>query len=92
MLFNSSSEINAIHLTFTQELELSIKPTDIGVQKIDDIMLNIYRMVVTVFLVIDKANQVRFFEKVFLVANFIPKIMLEIHFLKTLRSASFLED
>ena len=30
-LFDSDSEVNAIHLTFTQELGLHIRPTDVGV-------------------------------------------------------------
>lgn len=69
MLFNSSSEINAIHLIFTKELELLIKPAEIGDKKIDGIILDIYEMVVAAFFVTNKANQIRFFEKTFLVAN-----------------------
>ena len=29
-LFNSDSEVNAIHLTFIQELEFLIRPIDVG--------------------------------------------------------------
>ena len=43
-------------------------------------------MVVTAFSVINKANQVRFFEKTFMVANVSPKIVLRMLFL-TLSSA-----
>ena len=38
-------------------------------------------MVVTAFLVMDKANRVRFFEKTFLVANVSPEVVLEMSFL-----------
>ena len=41
-------------------------------------MLDIYRMVVAAFSVVNKANQVRFFEEIFLVANVNPKVVLGI--------------
>ena len=44
-------------------------------------------MVVAAFLVIDKTNQVIFFEKTFLVANISPEVVLGILFL-TLSSAN----
>ena len=45
------------------ELGLFIRPTDIKMQKIDSNTLNTYRMVVAAFLVTNKANRVKFFEK-----------------------------
>ena len=44
-------------------------------------MLYTYGMVVTTFSVTDKANQVRFFEETFLVANVSPEIVLGMPFL-----------
>ena len=44
-------------------------------------MLDTYRIVVAVFLVEDKANQVKFFKKTFLVANVSPEIVLGMLFL-----------
>ena len=44
-------------------------------------MLETYEMVVAAFLVEDKANQVRFFEKTFLVANVSSEIVVGIFFL-----------
>ena len=38
-------------------------------------------MVVTAFSVVDKANQVRFFEETLLVANISPEVVLEMLFL-----------
>ena len=49
-------------------------------------MLDTYEMVVTAFSVTDKANRVKFFEEIFLVANVSPEIVLKISFL-TLSSA-----
>ena len=70
-----------IHPTFVKELGLPIRPIDVGVQKIDGIILDTYGMVVAAFLVTDKVNRVRFFEETFLVANVSPEVVLEILFL-----------
>ena len=86
MLFDSSSKVNAIHPIFAKKLSLPIKPRNVGAQKIDGIMLDIVGMVFAAFSVTNKANQVRFFEKTFLVANIGPKVIFEMFFL-TLSSA-----
>ena len=44
-------------------------------------MLNIFGIVVTVFSIMGKANQVRFFEKTFLVANISLEVVFEMPFL-----------
>ena len=79
--FNLDSKVNAVHPVFVKELGLPIRPTDIEVQKIDGIMLDIHKMVVTAFSVKDKANQIRFFEKTFLIANVCLEVVLGILFL-----------
>ena len=56
MLFDSSSEVNAIQPTFISELKLLIRPTNIGEQKIDSTMLDTYGIVVAAFSVINKPN------------------------------------
>ena len=81
VFFNSDSEVNIIHPTFAQELRLPIKPTDLKAQKIDGTMLDIYEIVVAAFLVINKANWVRFFEETFLVANISLEIVFGMFFL-----------
>ena len=86
MLFDSSSEVNTIHPIFAEELRLSIRPTDVKVQKIDGTMLNTFGIVVIAFLVIDKTNWVRFLGKTFLVANVSPEVVFEMPFF-TLSSA-----
>ena len=50
-------------------------------QKIDGVILDTYKTVVTIFLMIDKANQVRFFEEIFLKANISLEVVFEIFFL-----------
>ena len=80
-LLDSGSEVNAVHLTFANELSLPIKPTDVEVQKIDGTTLETYRMVVAAFSVEDKANRVRFFEETFLVANVSPEVVFGMPFL-----------
>ena len=44
-------------------------------------MQDIYEIIVTVFLITDKANWVRFFKKTFLVANIRLEVILGILFL-----------
>ena len=79
-LFDLGSDVNAIQPTFAQELDLSIRLTDVGVQKINGTMLYTYGIVIAAFLVTKKANQVRFFEEIFLVANVSPKEVFEMFF------------
>ena len=57
-LFDLGSKINVIFPTFAKEGGLLIRLIDIGVQKIDGIILDTYRIVVAALLVIDKANQI----------------------------------
>ena len=80
-LFDLGSEFNAIHPSLAWELGLPIRPTDVGAQKIDGIMLDTFRMVVTAFSVTDKASWVKFFEETFLVANVSLEIVFGMFFL-----------
>ena len=69
VLFDSSSEVNAIYPNFAKKLSLPIRPMDVRAQKIDGNMLDTFRMVVAAFSLTDKANQVKFFKETFLVAS-----------------------
>ena len=80
-LLDSGSKVNAIYLAFTKELGLPIRPTNIEVQKIDGTILEIYGIVVAAFLIKDKANQIRFFEEIFLVANVSLEVVFGMLFL-----------
>ena len=86
-LIDSRSEVNAIHPSFAKQLGLPIRLIDIRKQKIDGTMLNTYGMVIAAFSVVDKTNQVRFFEETFLVANVSPEVVFGMLFL-TLSSAN----
>ena len=79
-LFDSGSEVNAIHPTFAQELGLPIRTTDIGAQKIDGTILDTFKIVVVAFSVTNKANQVRFLKDTFLVANVSPEVIFGMPF------------
>ena len=80
-LINSGNEVNAIHLSFAKQQGLSIRPTDIEAQKIDGTTLDTHGIVVAAFLVVNKANQEKFFEETFLVANVSPEVVLRMSFL-----------
>ena len=80
-LFDSGSEVNAIHSTLARKLGLPVRPTNVGAQKIDGTMLDIFRMVVTAFSMTAETNRVRFFEETFLVANISLEVVLGILFL-----------
>ena len=87
VLLDSSSEVNAIHPVFAKEQGFSIRPIDVGVQKIDSTTLETYGIVVAAFSIEDKANQVKIFKETFLVANISPEVVYRIPFL-TLSSAN----
>ena len=78
---DSRSEVNAIHLFFAKQLGLLIRATDVGTPKIGGIMLDTYRMVVAAFLIVDKRNQVSFFEETFFVANVSSEVVFWMLFL-----------
>ena len=86
-LLDSGSEVNSVHPAFTKELDLPIRPTDMEGQKIDGTMLETYGMVVAAFSIEDKANQVKFFKEIFLVANVSPEVVFGMRFF-TLSSAN----
>ena len=80
-LVDLRSEANAIYPSFTKQLGLHIRPTNVGSQKIDGTMLDIYGIIVAPFSVENKANQVRFFAEIFLVVNVSPELVFGIPFL-----------
>ena len=86
-LIDLENEVNAIYPSFAKQLGLLIWPTDVEAQKTDGTTLDTHRMVIAVFSVVDKTNQVRFFAETFLMANVSPKVVFGITFL-TLSSAN----
>ena len=61
VLFDSGSKVNAINSNHAWKLELKIRRTNIGAQKIDGFALETFGMVIVDFLVEDKASRPRFF-------------------------------
>ena len=49
VLLDSGSKVNAIYPTFMGELDLPIRPTDVGAQKINNTTTNIFGMIVAAF-------------------------------------------
>ena len=74
------NEINVMHPAFTERLGLLIQTINLSTQKIDGITFETYEIVVAAFLIIDQADKVRFFEKIFLVANVSPDEVLGMPF------------
>ena len=80
-MIDSESEVNAIHPSFVKQLGFSIRPTDVGAQKINGTTLYTHGMVVAAFSVEDQVNRVTFFEGTFLVANVSPEVVFGMSFL-----------
>ena len=79
-IFDLGSEVNVIHPAFIEKLGFTVQSTNIGTQKINTTILKIYRMVLVVFLMIDKANRIKFFEKTFLIVYVSPNIVFGMSF------------
>ena len=52
-IFDSRSEVNAMHLNFIKRLGLVVQATNVGAQKIDGITFETYKMVVAILSIID---------------------------------------
>ena len=77
---DSDSKINAIYLTFIKKLDFAIRFTNVSIQKIDNIIFEIYKMKIAVFSVIDQAEKIKFFKKIFLIVNISPNVVFKIPF------------
>ena len=71
-----------MNLDFAWKLGFKIWKTNIGAQKIDGSALETFEMVIINFLVKDKANKPKFFQKTFLMADTKFEVILGILFLK----------
>ncbi len=66
---------------FASKLGLKIRKTNIRAQKIDCIILEIYKIVVSTFSVLDKDGKERFFEESFLLDNVKSDVVFGMYFL-----------
>lgn len=80
ILLNSENEVNAMSQAFVHQLDLKIRKTNVGTQKIDDITLKTYELVVYIFSMSDKDGEERFFEEIFLLADVKSDVILEMLF------------
>ena len=79
--FDLSNEVNVMNLVIAEKLGLAIWSTNIGAQKINGTIFEIYGIVIVVFSVTDQVNKVKFFQEIFLVANINPNVVLGMLFL-----------
>ena len=70
-----------MHPVFAERLSLVIQTINVGNQKIDGTTVKTYEMVVAAFSVTDQADKVRFLEKIFLIVNISPEVVLAMLFL-----------
>lgn len=77
-LIDSKSRIKAIKPSFTKKLNLCIKKTKVGIQKIDSSKFETNKIVIISFLIDDKTKRFWFFRKTFLLANFSIDVALGI--------------
>ena len=80
-LINSGSEVNAMTPAYTKKLCPRTQRTDVRAQKIDESSLDIFRIVIAGFQVLDKEDRTWFFQKTFLLANTTIEVVLGMLFL-----------
>lgn len=73
---DSGSKVNAITPAYATKLGLTVQKTDVGAQKINELSLATYRMVIAAFQVPYKLGRARFLQESFLVANTIMEVVL----------------
>lgn len=69
ILLKSDSKVNAIAPTYMARLDLNVKPTNVGAQKINSSNLKMFNKVLANFRIFNKLHQSRFFLETFLIAN-----------------------
>ena len=74
------SKINVIIPAYAKQLDFQIHKTNIETQKIDNLLLKTFEMVIASFQVVDKLGRVPFFQKTFLLANTSMKVVLKMFF------------
>ena len=81
VLLDSRSKINIINKALDSQLDFKIWKINVRTQKIDGNTLEIYKMIVSIFFVLNKDSKKRFFEESFLLADVNSDIVLEMLFL-----------
>ena len=81
VFINFGSEVKAISLVYIVKLDFRVYSIAVGVEKTDSFFFKIFDIVITSFQVFDKFSKIKFFKKMFLLANSNIKVVLEILFL-----------
>ena len=81
-MLDSGSKMNAINLDYTPKLWPTIWKSNDKVQKINDFILEIFRLVIADFLIEDKVGRPKLLQKFFYIANTKFKAILRIFLLK----------
>lgn len=81
VLINSNSEVNAMNRNFAKKLGIQRCKTKIGAQKIDELKLDTFGMVIVFLSIEDKERKSCFFQETFLLADIRIEIDLDISFL-----------
>ena len=77
----SESKVNAMTLAYAAHLDLKVKVTNVGTQKINGSSLATYSMVIVAFQIVNKLDCSRFFQETFLRADISMEVVLGIPFL-----------
>ena len=81
VLLDSGSEVNAMTPAYVVHLDLKVRVTNVGAQKIDGFSLATYGMVIAAFQVVNKLGCSRFFQETFLLADISMEVVLGMPFL-----------
>ena len=80
-LLNSGSEVNTMTPAYAAYLGLKVRMTNVDAQKIDELLLATYGMVIAAFQFVDKLGRSRFFQETFLLADISMEVVLSMPFL-----------
>ena len=80
-LVDLGSEVNAMTPTYIAKLDLKVRKTNIGAQKIDGSTFETFGMVLAGFQIEDKLGRARFFQETFLLADINTEVVLGMPFL-----------
>ena len=81
VLLDFGSKVNIMSQVFAQQLGLKICKTNIRTLKIDSTTMKTYKIVISIFSVLDKDGRKSFFEESLLLADIKPNVRLEMPFL-----------
>ena len=80
-LLDSRSEVNVMTRAYIVHLDLKVRVTGVGAQKINRSSLATYGMLIAALQVVDKLGRSRFFQKTFLLVDISMEVVLGMPFL-----------